>query len=87
MRTVYAAVVRGQVTGGIWMKCSSRSTDGSIICGVQWTRMATYWIFWSKAEEIRKAAQKFFSQASKRIALCPARDHYRQVEELQRRES
>jgi hypothetical protein len=46
--TVCAADLLGRVTGGTWMRCSSKSTDVSITFGGQWIRMATYWIFWSR---------------------------------------
>src|ERR1044071_7406962 len=42
--------------GDTWhlMKCSSRSTDAFITYGVRLIRMAMFWIFSSKATEIRK---------------------------------
>src|SRR6266542_57291 len=35
-------------------RCSSKSMDVCITCGVQWIRIVTYWIFWSKAAEIKR---------------------------------
>ena len=46
--------LRGLATGGILMKCSSRSMDAFITYGVQLIRMARFWTFSSKATETRK---------------------------------
>jgi hypothetical protein len=65
------------------MKCSSKSTDASIISGVQWIRMAMYQISWSRAAEIRRPLRDSL-QAVKGVAVCAACDHHRQAEELPR---
>src|SRR5260370_1179989 len=41
----YVTSLLDLATDGISTKCSSKSTDVSITFGVQWIRMATYWIF------------------------------------------
>src|SRR3981081_4554539 len=48
-------------TGGTLTKCSSKSMDVSITSGVQEIRMATYWISWSKAREIRRRPRSSFA--------------------------
>src|SRR5215475_4974183 len=53
MLTTCDADRRGLGTTGILMKCSSRSMDAFITCGVQLIRMEMYWTSWSKAKEIR----------------------------------
>ena len=50
-----------RATDGILMKCSSRSTDAFITYGGQLIRMAMYWIFWSRAREIRKPPRSSFA--------------------------
>ena len=60
------------------MKYSSRSMDAFITYGVQLIRMATYWIFWSRAGGIRRR-KEVLSQALKRVAICPACNYHRQT--------
>jgi len=56
----------GRVTPGTLMKCSSRSTEAFITYGVRLIRMATSWIFSSKARD-KKAAKKFCRKLLKRL--------------------
>jgi hypothetical protein len=54
MPTTCVEDLLGLATSGTLMKCSSRSTDEFITYGVRLIRMAMFWIFLSKAREIRK---------------------------------
>jgi hypothetical protein len=45
-----------------------------------------FWTSWSKAKEIRKLLRSSFA-SYKRLEVCAQRNHYRQIEELQRGKS
>src|SRR6185369_10809756 len=81
MPTTCVEDLLGRATPGTLMKCSSRSTDAFITYGVRLIRMAMFWIFSSKATEIR-SRQEVLPQTVKGIALCPESDRDGQVEEL-----
>ena len=49
----------GLGTSGILMKYFSRSMAAFTICGEPLIRMATFWTFWSKANEIREPPRSF----------------------------
>ena len=60
----------GLATDGISTKCSSKSMDAFITFGVQLIRMATYWIFWSRAGG-QEGAKKFFRKLLKGLRYVP----------------
>jgi hypothetical protein len=63
----------GLGTSGILMKSSSRAMAAFAICGEQLIRIARFWIFWSKVNEIGEPPRSF-PQTVEEIAVCPARD-------------
>jgi hypothetical protein len=75
--------LRGPVTSGILMKCSSRSMDAFITYGVRLIRMEMFWTSWSKAAETRKPPRSS-PQTIKGPKVCAACNHHRQAEGLQR---
>jgi len=61
MPTAFVVANREPAIVGTWMKFFSRSMNGFIICGGQWTRMEMYWIVWSRAAEIRRQPRSSFA--------------------------
>jgi hypothetical protein len=63
--------LRSLATGGILMKGSSRSMGAFTTYGVQWIRTARYWMFWSRATEIRRQRRSSFANSQKGLRYIP----------------